>query len=76
VGNPAPGTFVGNLLAFTKGAEAKTAGDLTYTIETSTTLAAGSWTTAAATQDADTISFQLPANPPGGKLFARLKVLK
>ena len=76
VENPAPGTFVGNLLAFTKGAEAKTAGDLTYTIETSTTLAAGSWTSAAATQDADTISFQLPANPPGGKLFARLKVLK
>jgi autotransporter-associated beta strand protein len=76
VGNPAPGTFVGNLLTFTKGTEAKTAGDLTYSIETSTALAAGSWTTAAATQDADTISFQLPANQPGGKLFARLKVTR
>ncbi len=70
------GTFVGNLLTFTKGPEAKAAGDVTYTIEISTTLDAGSWSPAAATDTADTISFQLPANQPGGKLFARLRVTK
>lgn len=70
------GTFVGNLLTFTKGPEAKAAGDVTYTIEISTTLDAGSWSPAAATDTADTISFQLPDNQPGGKLFARLRVTK
>ncbi len=72
----APGSLVGNLLTFTKGPEAKTAGDLTYTIEISTTLAEGSWSPAAATETADAISFSLPTGQPGGKLFARLKVSK
>jgi autotransporter-associated beta strand protein len=76
IGDPAPGTFVGNLLSFTKGTEAKAAGDVTYLIETSTSLAAGSWSTAAAAQDPDTISYQLPANEPGGRIFARLKVTR
>jgi len=71
-----PGTFVGNLLTFTKGPEAKAAGDLTYTIETSTTLATGSWSPTGATETDDAISFSLPSGQPGGKLFARLKVTK
>ncbi len=70
------GTFVGNLLTFTKGPLAKTAGDVTFEIETSTSLAIGSWSPAAATDTADTISFQLPPNQPGGRIFARLKVTK
>jgi hypothetical protein len=76
VGNPAPGTFTGNILTFTKGPEAKAALDVTYKIETSTTLDAGSWTTAAATETTDDISFELPADEPGGKLFARLQITK
>ena len=76
VGNPSPGTFTGNTLTFVKGAEAKTAGDVTYQIETSTTLAEGSWLPAAATETTDDISFPLPANQPGGRLFGRLKVIK
>ena len=75
LGNPAPGTFVGNLLTFTKGTEAKAADDVTYTIETSTTLEAGSWTPAAATDTEDDISFTLPTGV-GGKNFGRLKVVK
>ena len=75
LGNPAPGTFVGNLLTFTKGTEAKAADDVTYTIETSTTLEAGSWTPAAATDTEDDISFALPTGV-GGKNFGRLKVVK
>ena len=67
------GTFDGNLLTFTKGSEAKVAGDVTYAIETSTTLEGGSWTPAAATETTDTISFSL-SGP--AKLFARLKVIK
>lgn len=74
--NPSPGTFVGNTLAFTKGAEAKAAGDVSYQIETSTTLEAGSWTPAAATQTADDISYLLPTGLPGGKVFGRLKITK
>ncbi len=70
------GSFVGNLLTFTKGPEAKVAGDVTYIIETSTSLDTGSWTPAAATDTTDTISFSLPPNQPGGKLFARLRVTK
>jgi autotransporter-associated beta strand protein len=70
------GSLVGNLLTFTKGTEAKAAGDVIYTIETSTSLQSGSWTPAAATETPDNISFALPANEPGGKIFGRLKVTK
>jgi hypothetical protein len=49
---------------------------VTYSIETSTSLGIGSWSPAAATDTTDDISFALPPNQPGGKLFARLKVVK
>ena len=50
---------------------------MTYTIETSTTLAAGSWIpTPPPRTTTDDISFLLPPNEPGGKLFARLKVTR
>jgi len=77
VGNPAPGTFSGNTLTYNKGSEANAADDVTYTIETSTSLQTGSWTNAvvAAPED-NSISFTLPSNQPGGKLFGRLKVTK
>jgi autotransporter-associated beta strand protein len=70
------GSFVGNLLTFVKGPEAKVAGDVTYIIETSTTLGTGSWAPAPATETTNDISFALPPNQPGGKLFARLRVTK
>ena len=77
VGNPAPGTFTGNTLTYIKGTEANAADDVTYTIETSTSLQTGSWANAvvAAPEDSS-ISFTLPSNQPGGKLFGRLKVTK
>ena len=68
------GTFNGSSLTFVKGTEAKTAGDVTYSIETSTTLLDGSWSTAAAVETADDISFTLPSGQ--GKIFGRLKVTK
>lgn len=69
-----PGSFTGNTLTFTKGPEAKAAGDVTYTIETTTTLDAGSWSTAAAANSTDTISYALPSGLE--KIFGRLKVTK
>jgi hypothetical protein len=45
-----------------------------YTIETSTTLEADSWSTAAATNGTDSISYTLPSGQ--GKIFGRLKVTK
>lgn len=74
--SPAAGSFTGNTLTFVKGSLAKTAGDVTYEIETSSTLEVGSWSTAAALETADDISFLLPSNVPGGKVFGRLKVTK
>ena len=76
VGNPAPGTFTGSTLTFTKGPEVKEAYDVTFKIQTSTTLDAGSWTDAAATDGINDISFTLPPGVPGGKLFGRLQVTK
>jgi hypothetical protein len=74
--NPAPGTFIGNNLTFTKGPEVRDAYDIKFKIQTSTTLASDSWTNAAATETFDDISFTLPPNEAGGKLFARLYVTK
>ena len=68
------GDFTGNTLTFTKGPEAKAAGDVTYAIETSTTLEADSWSPAAATNGPDTISYILPDGQ--GRIFGRLKVTK
>jgi autotransporter-associated beta strand protein len=76
VGDPSPGTFDGKLLTFTKGPEAKAANDLTYVIETSTTLAEDSWIPAAANDTTDTISYSLPTGVEGGRIFGRLKVVK
>lgn len=74
--NPAPGTFIGNTLTFSKGAEVKEAYDVEFKIETSTTLVTDSWSDAAATDTLDGISFLLPPAEPGGRLFARLKITK
>lgn len=74
--NPSPGTLTGNLLSFTKGAEAAAAADVTYAIETSATLAPESWVTVTPdTNDSSIISYTLPTGV-GGKNFARLKISK
>jgi hypothetical protein len=73
-----PGVLTNNgrTLTFTKGAEAKVNGDVTYRIETSTTLGAAPnpWTgnVADVTNGTDTIAITFPAGPV--KNFARLKV--
>jgi hypothetical protein len=69
-----PGSLVGNVLSFAKGAEAVANGDLVYRIETSTTLAPGSWSPAVDAVDAaTTISLALPSGP--GPVFARLAIM-
>ncbi len=66
----------GKTITFTKGAEAKVNGDVTYQIETSISLGAAPnpWTldVTNVTEDVDTISITFPAGPL--KNFARLKV--
>lgn len=70
-----PGTFDGSTISFNKGSAAVANGDLTYAIQTSTTLAAGSWTTVTPTVDSPSlISYTLPTGLP--KIFARLLVAK
>jgi len=70
-----PGTLVGKVLSFTKGADAAGDSSLIYQIETSTTLAPDSWTPAiGVTQGPGAISFTFPAGP--GPRFARLAVLE
>ena len=74
--SPGVVTNSGMTITYTKGAEAKANGDVTYGIETSTTLALGSWTLGTApevTQTADTISITFPVGPV--KNFARLMVI-
>ena len=70
------GVLSGNVITFTKGADAIANGDVSWVIETSTTLAPGSWTpqvTQPAGDLAATISYTLtPASPAAN--FARLKV--
>ena len=70
------GVLSGNIITFTKGADAIANGDVSWVIETSTTLVAGSWTpqvTQPAGDPAATISYTLtPASPAAN--FARLKV--
>jgi autotransporter-associated beta strand protein len=71
--NPSPASLAGTLVTFHKGAQAAAAGDLTYTIETSPTLAPASWTPAIPDSNNDSvITFTLPPGP--GPLFARLRV--
>ena len=69
------GTFSGNLLTFTKRQDAIDNGDVTYVIETSTSLAALSWMPQVTHNPGNTdgtISYTLPSGQ--GKIFARLKV--
>lgn len=69
-----PSAFLSNgTVTFIKRPEAVANGDLTYTIETSSTLAPGSWTTVTpSVNDATTISYVLPTGQ--GSIFARLRV--
>ena len=74
--DPPPGVLTGNTITFTKGAEAIANGDVSWVIESSPTLAPGSWTpqvTQAAGHPATTISH---AFAPGAvpKQFFRLRV--
>ena len=71
-----PGSFDGSLLSFSKRDVAVTNNDVTYAIQTSTTLAADSWTEVLSYVDnnATTISCTLPDGVFGGKVFARLVV--
>lgn len=70
----APGTLVGKVLSFTKGAAARANGDVTYIIEESNDL--GIWTPAV-TQAPPNASLTISHTLPGGqaKVFARLKVI-
>ena len=69
--NGSAGTFTGLILSFTKGSEAFANGDLTYEIESSTTLEI--WSVVVANNPAQsTITYTLPTGLP--KEFARLKV--
>jgi autotransporter-associated beta strand protein len=70
-----PGTFDGSTISFNKGSAAVANDDLTYAIQTSTTLAAGSWTTVTPTVNSPSlISYTLPTGLT--KIFARLLVSK
>jgi fibronectin-binding autotransporter adhesin len=77
VSSQPPGVHSGNTITFTKGADAIANGDVSWIIETSTTLAAGSWT-AEVTQPAGdataTIAYTFTPGAPAKK-FARLKVV-
>jgi hypothetical protein len=74
------GVLLGNTITFTKGAEAITNADVSWTIQTSETLITGSWIDEpSATQPAGdpslTIAYNFgPPTPP--KKFARLKVVR
>lgn len=69
------GALVGNTITFTKGAVAITNGDVDWIIETSTTLAAGSWSPEAAVEVGNTIQYTFISGSPAKK-FARLKVVQ
>jgi autotransporter-associated beta strand protein len=69
------GVLAGNVITFTKGADAIANGDVSWVIETSETLENGSWTaqvTQAAGDATATISYTLTPGSPA-KNFARLK---
>ena len=70
------GVLVGNVITFTKGADAIANGDVSWVIETSTTLETATWTpqvTQAAANPAATIAYTLTPGSPSAN-FARLKV--
>ena len=67
------GAFDGTTITFSKRADAVENGDVTYAIETSSTMLPGSWSVATPTTNSDTeISYTLPTGQ--GKIFARLQV--
>ena len=70
------GVLVGNVITFTKGADAIANGDVSWVIETSTTLETATWTpqvTQPAADPAATIAYTLTPGTPTAN-FARLKV--
>ncbi len=72
------GALVGNDITYTKGADAIANGDVSWVIETSQTLAPGSWTAQVTQPAADptlTISYTFTPGSPV-KNFARLKVIQ
>jgi autotransporter-associated beta strand protein len=72
------GVLVGNVITYTKGADAIANGDVSWVIETSQTLAGGSWTaqvTQSAADPALTIAYTFTPGTPA-KNFARLKVIQ
>jgi hypothetical protein len=72
------GVLSGNTITFTKGAEAIANGDVSWIIETSTTLQTGSWTDEVVQPAGDTsatISYTFTPGSPERK-FARLKVVR
>jgi autotransporter-associated beta strand protein len=78
VSSQPPGVLSGDTITFTKGADAIANGDVSWIIETSTTLEAGSWTeevTQAAGDPAATIAYTFTPGTPERK-FARLKVVQ
>jgi fibronectin-binding autotransporter adhesin len=78
VSSQPPGAFSGNTITFTKGADAIANDDVSWIIETSETLATGSWTaevTQANTNNDPTISYSFTLGTPAKK-FARLKVVQ
>ena len=75
--NGSPGTLTGNLLSFSKRAEAVTNGDVAYLIEESDDLGlTDPWTEVSTydTNDNSTISYSLPSGKPAS--YARLRVTK
>ena len=74
--DPNAAAWTGNTVTFTKGADAIANGDVSWVIETSTTLAPGSWTgtTQPAGDTSPTISHTFtPGNP--AREFVRLRVV-
>lgn len=76
VSSPPAGVLSGNIITFTKGTDAITNGDVSWLIETSTTLTTGSWTPQVTQTNGDsaaTISFTFTPDTPLVN-FARLKI--
>jgi autotransporter-associated beta strand protein len=70
-----PGTFAGNTLTYTKRPDAITNADVSWIIETSQTLAPGSWTPAVTHNPGNTDPSIFHTLPTGqGKVFGRLKI--
>ena len=70
-----PGTLQDSSIRFTKGAKAVANGDVSYSIETSFSLATGTWIAVTpGVNNSAMISYNLPPGPP--KVFARLRVTK